>query len=579
MFRNRQIPRRRRHQGKIMDNHMPRKKFWFVFFVLFFLWYLLLYGSDWSSFTTFSSISHNQDNPLQSVGSTSTNPTLQNVTIDFDVNHTSNYVSKNATIVEYKNHTESINVENDAIEDLEGLEKELEPILPQDDEERKQRVVEKPSTRKSCTGRYIYMHDLPTRFNDDYIKQCKLLNKWHDMCQYFVNSGLGNPIRLFSGSGWYVTHQFSLDVIFHHRMKQYECLTNDSSKAAAIYVPYYPGLDVSRYLWDYYNTSIRDTDALELYKWLRGKPEWDKVMGMDHFLVTGRITWDLRRGIDSGAGSEWGSKLMMLPESQNMTMVTIESSPWDKNDFAVPYPTYFHPSSEDQIFQWQNRMRKQRRRSLFCFAGAPRPNMKGSIRDEIMKQCTASNRRCKLMECKNEKHNCLKPANVMRMFQSSVFSLQPPGDSFTRRSTFDSILAGCIPVFFTPGSAYVQYLWHLPKDYGSYSVLISEEDVKQKKVNIESVLSRIPKEKVAAMREVVIKLIPKVIYARTRLEKVDDAFDLAVRGVIERIDGLKREMREGRNFSKEFDAESSWKYYTFGTTKQHEWDHYFKRHK
>jgi hypothetical protein len=36
------------------------------------------------------------------------------------------------------------------------------------------------------------------------------------------------------------------------------------------------------------------------------------------------------------------------------------------------------------------------------------------------------------------------------------------------------MLAGSIPVFFHPGSAYVQYIWHLPKNYTRYSVFIPE---------------------------------------------------------------------------------------------------------
>ncbi|GFP82323.1 xyloglucan galactosyltransferase katamari1 homolog [Phtheirospermum japonicum] len=506
-----------------MDNQRPRNKFWFVFFALFFFWYLLLYGFDRSSLPGLSSVSrHQPQDPIQSKPSIS---------------------------------------------------------IPKEEDDA---IVTKRRARKPCTGRYIYVHDLPTRFNQDYIKQCKVLDKWHDMCPYFANNGLGeslgNPQRLFQHSGWYVTNQFSLDVIFHNRMKQYECLTTDSSKAAAVYVPFYPGFDVSRFLWDPYSTSVKDADIVDLFKLLRAKPEWDVMGGKDHFMVAGRITWDLRRVDDKD--SVWGNKLMVMPESQNMTMMTIESSPWDKNDFAIPYPTYFHPSSDGQVHEWQGRMRRQKRSYLFSFAGAPRPNMEGSIRGEIMAQCAASRRKCGMVDCRDDKHTCFNPANVMRMFQSSVFCLQPPGDSFTRRSTFDSIVAGCIPVFFSPGSAYVQYLWHLPKDYGSYSVLIPEAEVKGKKVSIESVLSRIPASKVAAMRENVIKLIPNVIYAdpRSRLEKLDDAFDLAIRGVVERVESLRREVKEGRNSSFEFDSEFSWKYYTFGTTGPHEWDNYFKRY-
>ncbi|KAL0436580.1 UNVERIFIED_CONTAM: putative xyloglucan galactosyltransferase GT11 [Sesamum radiatum] len=582
-----------------MENHVLarfRNKFWFLICVLFVLWYFLLYGFDWSSLSVVSFVSQSeQENSLQALASNSiprsgdiknqedfdesldSDPVPENQENPASNSFPENHKQENVTVTDQERRA----TEHDGIEDLAGLEKELEPLLPKEEGEERH-VVEKPrAAQKSCHGRYIYVHDIPSRFNDDYIKQCRLMNKWHDMCQYFVDGGfgqrLGNPRRLFQPTGWYVTHQFSLDVIFHSIMKQYECLTNDSSMADAIYVPYYGGLDVARYLWDTYSYSVKDSDAHDLFRWLRGKPEWKVMGGRDHFLVAGRITWDFRRAINDDSG--WGNNLMLLPESQNVTMITIESSPWDQNDFAIPYPTYFHPSSDEQVFAWQNKMRKQKRKTLFSFAGAPRPNMEDSIRGEIMAQCTAVRRKCRMIECKDEKQNCLKPVNLMRLFENSVFCLQPPGDSFTRRSAFDAIVAGCIPVFFSPGSAYVQYLWHLPKDYDSYSVLISEEDVKQKKVNIDSVLSRIPKSKVSAMREEVIKLIPSVIYAdpKSRLKNQDDAFDLAIRGIVRRIESLRKEMERGRNSSAEFHPDSSWKYYTFGTTQPHEWDHYFKR--
>ncbi|GER45718.1 exostosin family protein [Striga asiatica] len=372
------------------ENH-TMKKLWLFFFLLFFFWYLLLYGFDWSSLPGLSSVS--QENPGISHN---------------DILISSSNSSKLISDVHVNPNEPPCNETTDIETVMGDLEKEVEALLPKHEEEQEKEEDKEKKTRSGCEGRYIYIQNLPSRFNSDYINNCKLLNKWHDMCPYFNNGGLGQRL---SSSCWYVTHQFSLDVIFHSRMQRYDCLTNDSSKAAAIYVPYYPGLDVSRFLWDTYNAS-------------------------------------------------------------------------------------------------------------------------------------------------------------------------PSGDSFTRRSTFDSILAGCIPVFFSPASAYVQYLWHLPSDFGSYSVLIPEGDVKTHKVvSIDRVLSRIPTSRVAAMREKVIKLIPNVIYVdhRSRLEKTKDAFDLAIRGMVQRVDALRREMKEGRNSSAEFDPEFSWKYYAFGTTKQHEWDNYFKR--
>ncbi|KAL3518180.1 hypothetical protein ACH5RR_020769 [Cinchona calisaya] len=570
-----------------MDNSITtrlRNKYWFIFFILFVFWYTLLHGFDWSSLPGLTSISHDQEKPIYSLVSDSIHVTYNHeenevvITNSGDMNTTD--VVDDA---EDDKLVDDSSTDNDVIEDVNDLEKELEPIFAKDDVDYGVDHIKNKENGKqqdSCRGRYIYVHELPSRFNDDLIKQCKSLNKWNDMCQYLVNNGLGselgNPGRIFSRTGWFNTNQFSLELIFHNRMKQYECLTNDSSKAAAIFVPYYGGLDVSRYLWGS-NVSVRDSDSLDVMKWLREKPEWDVMWGKDHFMVAGRITWDFRRGVDDD--NSWGNKLMLLPESKNMTILTIESSPWNRNDFAIPYPTYFHPWTDYDMVQWQNKMRKQRRKSLFCFVGAPRPNMQYSIRGELMEQCKSSSRKCSLLECTNDRNKCQKPVYITKMFQNSVFCLQPPGDSFTRRSTFDSILAGCIPVFFSPGCAYVQYLWHLPKDFNKYSILIPEDDVKNKRVSVEKKLSQISKARVLAMREEVIKLIPNVIYAdpRSRLRKFHDAFDLSVKGVLERVELLRKEIKEGKNFSTNFDEEDSWKYYTFGTVETHEWDHFFLR--
>ncbi|KAJ8452591.1 hypothetical protein Cgig2_004927 [Carnegiea gigantea] len=358
------------------------------------------------------------------------------------------------------------------------------------------------------------------------------------------------------------------------RMKQYDCLTNDSSIASAIFVPFYVGLDLARHLWNT-DSEVRDSGGFELIKWLKRKPEWKKWRGRDHFFVAGRITWDFRRSSNKN-DPDWGTEFLYLPESKNMTALVIESSPWNNNDFGIPYPTYFHPANDDQVFQWQEQMRTQRRRYLFCFAGAPRPDRPDSIRNQLITQCENS-KQCMLIHCNNWKNKCHKPAELMKMFQNSIFCLQPPGDSYTRRSTFDSILAGCIPVFFHPGSAYIQYLWHFPREFTKYSVFISMYDIKDGKVSIERTLERIPPRKVQEMREEIISLIPKIVYAdpRCRLETLEDAFDVAVKGILERVKRIKDDMREGRNDSFAYDERQAWKYRWLGKLEEHEWDRYF----
>ncbi|KAJ3680790.1 hypothetical protein LUZ60_015279 [Juncus effusus] len=401
-----------------------------------------------------------------------------------------------------------------------------------------------PTAPDRCTGRYIYVYDLPNKFNLDILRDCNKLLPWKDMCPFVSNSGLGpqliNVQSVLTESGWHVTNQWVLEVIFHNRMKQYDCLTTNSTEANAFFVPYYVGLDTGRHLWGN-NMTERDSLLNELSKYLQSRPEWEVHGGKDHFILSGRATWDLRR--ESDEGNQWGGKLLTLPEVKNMTVLLIESCPWEsENEFAIPYPTNFHPSNETQVINWQNKVRSTSRPWLFSFAGARRPGQSGSIRDQVSDQCLKSTR-CKLLDCAAPENDCNSPISTMSLFQNSIFCLQPPGDTPTRRSAFDSMLAGCIPVFFSPHSAYTQYKWYLPANYTEYSVYISEDDVREGNVNIEEVLLRYNEDQVRDMKNMVISMIPKLIYKdpRYKLDNVRDAFDVAINGVIERVNSKIRE--------------------------------------
>eukprot|EP01018_Ginkgo_biloba_P030026 Gb_09780 [translate_table: standard] len=408
-----------------------------------------------------------------------------------------------------------------------------------------------------CNGRYVYMYNLPPKFNELLLRDCGNLSMWTNMCPHIANSGLGRPImenqHLISDDpvGWFETNQFTAELIFHERMKRYKCLTPHVYRANAFYVPFYAGLDMSRHAGDQ-NLRHRDRRSIELVTFLRKQTAWKRMWGRDHFMVIGRITWDFLRSEQGPSPAAWGNGLLLLPEVKNMSSLLIEAHPWHENEHGIPYPSYFHPGTNSQVFQWQKAMESKQRKILFSFAGAPRPGLeKASIRTHILDQCSAS-LHCKMLKCKQGPSVCHKPSKVMRLFTDSVFCLQPQGDSFTRRSIFDSMLAGCIPVFFTEHSAYTQYRWHLPENRTSYSVYISEQSVAAMNFTIEKHLLSFSKTQIQSMRREVIRLIPSFLYADPRHPNVDfrDSFDIAVQSVVKKIGQLKKLINRAKTRSR-----------------------------
>lgn len=276
-------------------------------------------------------------------------------------------------------------------------------------------------------------------------------------------------------------------------------------------------------------------------------------MGHDHFLVMARPAWDFSQPLINDPPI-WGTSFLELPQFYNLTALSFEARAFAFQEMAIPYPTSFHPPNLALFDSWINRVRKSRRTALMLFAGgggfSANPNVRRSIRIE----CENSTRNnstslgnrsngysslCEFVDCSNGicEHD---PIKFMKPMLQASFCLQPPGDTPTRRSTFDAILAGCIPVFFEEVSAKAQYKWHLPEErYEEFSVFIQKEDVVFKGVRILDVLMSIPRAQVRRMREKVLEMLPRIMYRKhgssLGLRTKKDAFDIAVEGTLQRI--------------------------------------------
>ncbi|KNA10053.1 hypothetical protein SOVF_148020 [Spinacia oleracea] len=380
-----------------------------------------------------------------------------------------------------------------------------------------------------CKGRGIYVYDLPPKFNKDLLSMCNEMISWLDFCKYFTNGAMGEPMPEL-GKGWYNTYQYSLEPVFHNRILNHPCRVYSPEEAKLFFVPFYGGLDILRWHFKKVPTEVKDSLSNELVEWLDKQKTWRRNFGLDHVFVLGKISWDFRRS----ENASWGSRLLELDELQNPMKLLIERQPWHLNDVGVPHPTNFHPSSDQDIISWQEKIMQVDRKYLISFAGAPR-KAPASIRLVLIEQCTSAPEVCNFLDCGGQ--NCVDSAPVMKLFMESEFCLQPPGDSATRKSVFDSLIAGCIPVVFDPFTAHYQYPWHLPEDHRKYSVFIDKEEVKMSEVNVIEELVKIPLLERQQMRKYIVnELMPRLVYASAdaNLEQFDDAFTISVNNLLER---------------------------------------------
>uniref|UniRef100_J3M0L2 Exostosin GT47 domain-containing protein n=1 Tax=Oryza brachyantha TaxID=4533 RepID=J3M0L2_ORYBR len=407
-----------------------------------------------------------------------------------------------------------------------------------------------------CAGGLVYVYDLPPVFNEDLLSMCDKLAPQYSLCPYLANDGLGFPAKGANLSefllpaelvgSWYSSDQFALEHIVHRRLLSHRCRTADPGRATAFFVPFYAGLAVGRHLWAANATDAdRDRDCVALLSWLHAQPYYKRSHGWDHFIALGRIRGDFRRSPDGG----WGGSFLLMPGLANTTRLVIERDPWDAMDVGIPYPTSFHPRTAAGVRAWQQYALSRPRPTLFAFAGAPRSAIKGDFRALLLEECQAAGEGCGALDCGEGK--CIKQNElVMQLFLGARFCLQPRGDSFTRRSLFDCMVAGAVPVLFWRRSAYRQYGWYVPvgNDHeGEWSVFIDRDELRARNVSIRGVLGAIPEAKVQQMRKRVVEMIPNLVYSAAGKEGLGDgmkdAVDVMIDGMLRRVAEQRRSWR------------------------------------
>lgn len=398
--------------------------------------------------------------------------------------------------------------------------------------------IELPAEKGRCDAGRFYVYELPEIFNRDILVNCRDLDPWHSRCNAVSNGGLG-PRAVGSGSvvpenissSWYWTDMFAGEIIHHERTLRHECRTAEPEFAAAFYIPFYAGLAVAKYLFTNYTAKDRDRQCQMLLRWVSEQPYWARSNGSDHFIMLGRMTWDFRRRKDV----DWGSSFVNMPPMKNILRLSVEKDPWDQLEISVPYPTGFHPKSKSELDQWLRFVQAHKRRNLFTFVGAKR-QLEGDFRTLLLNRCYNESGSCRVVDCSGTR--CYDGTwEILESFLESDFCLQPRGDAHTRKSTFDCMLAGSIPVFFWRRSIKYQYEWFLGDEPDDFSVFIDRRAVRNG-TSIRKVLEGYSRDKVRKMRKRIIGLIPKFVYRNTSSDESGDyrdAFDITIDGVLRKF--------------------------------------------
>ncbi|KQJ97744.1 probable xyloglucan galactosyltransferase GT19 [Brachypodium distachyon] len=424
-------------------------------------------------------------------------------------------------------------------------------------------VSSEDSAEDPCAGRRIHIRALPPRFNTHLLRHCDAAFPLADpsasappSCASLANHGLGPRTHPRSRS-WYRTDARLLEPFFHRRILERRCLAADPALADAVFVPYYASLDALPYLLDPALLDSSASHGASLAEFLaHDRPQiLSRRHGHDHFLVLAGSAWDHSQPPELEKGQQprmWGStSLIRRPEFENFTVLALESRTWPWQEHAIPHPTSFHPSSLRRLQAWLDRARRSRRPVLMLFAGGVSRPSRPNIRGSILAECANRTDACVVVDCSAGKcaHD---PVRYTRPMLRSRFCLEPPGDTPTRRSTFDAILAGCVPVFFEDAAARRQYGWHLPPArYDEFSVYIQKETVVLGGVRIAETLAAVPEAEVRRMRERALEMAPRVMYRRhgstAELRRAGmDAVDLAVEGTLRRIRGRTRALEDGQ---------------------------------
>ena len=365
--------------------------------------------------------------------------------------------------------------------------------------------------------KFFYIYDWPEYIDDVWPPMDGPLHEKsaynHD---FRPNNGAGRMLN--SEFGLFQTWQFSLYKNVMARMRTSEYRTLDPAEASAFIIPF--DLGVHSYI-DHNNGLPRLASP---HGWMaqsllkdssKNKDLFWKNRGHDHFVFLGITAYQMV-GI--------GVKTFFMQICQNCTTITIETSPTKtaikgrtrKHWYAAPYPSSFHWHEDIKTLPWEKSATEDEnnRNIVALFIGSLRTSQPNSnnLRRILHTQCEPESD-CKWFKTAHSCKGVLNATDTMLLLRKSVFCPAPTGDSITRKSIFDSLVAGCIPVLFSRATI-SQYIWHLTEEeMDRVSVYIPMKAINEDGANFIHILRNLTSNEIIEKQEAIRSVASKLQYS------------------------------------------------------------------
>ncbi|CAC5411263.1 MUR3 [Mytilus coruscus] len=368
----------------------------------------------------------------------------------------------------------------------------------------------------------FYIYDIPELLNKN-ITHCKFVQPF--MCVDFQDRGFGSE-TFIDGFGeeisFRATSMFSIEMIIHNKLKTNRLRTYNPDEADLFYVPAYFGLlelcykETTRKKFQV----LRELFTNNVY-FSSGKP---------HISTLGLLYVWMPPDVNLGAHFKKNGKQML-------TFLTLESVQIESMDplseIVIPYPSYGHFLHSMERTLYTNPLQS---RNIYILLPIGEQYYEHSKRRQLLTDVTTYtdlsydyfmkehiNMTFDRVHYITRECPQVITQHVIQWMQHSVFCLQPRGDTDSRKSFYDSLMSGCIPVMIPKSTN--PYAFQNLIDYEQFSVILPFSYIDIDTESIYDILYDIPRYKVISLHSNVRKIAQYLQYSVSDNEEVKEESD------------------------------------------------------